>query len=39
LWFLGLAVGVSLILRGWSYIMFSIAIHNLAVPIEIRRAA
>ncbi len=41
LWFLGLAVGVSLILRGWSYVMFSLAIRNLspAVPIEIRRAA
>lgn len=41
LWFLGLAVGVSLILRGWSYIIFSLAIHNLsaAVPVEIRRAA
>ncbi|MCU1298525.1 MAG: hypothetical protein JWO91_2803 [Acidobacteriaceae bacterium] len=40
LWFLGLAVGVSLILRGWSYIMFSIAVRNLAVPpIPIRQAA
>lgn len=38
-WFLGLAVGVSLIFRGWSYVMFALAIHNLAVPIEIRRAA
>lgn len=40
IWFLGLAVGVSLILRGWSYIMFSIAVRNLAVPpIPIRQAA
>jgi len=40
LWFLGLAVGVSLILRGWSYIMFSVAVRNLAVPpIPIRQAA
>jgi uncharacterized membrane protein HdeD (DUF308 family) len=39
MWFLGLAVGVSLILRGWSYVMFALAIHNLATPIEIRRAA
>jgi uncharacterized membrane protein HdeD (DUF308 family) len=39
LWFLGLAVGISLILRGWSYVMFALAIHSLAVPIEIRRAA
>jgi uncharacterized membrane protein HdeD (DUF308 family) len=38
-WFLGLAVGVSLILRGWSYVMFALAIHNLAIPIDIRRAA
>ncbi|MFZ0863015.1 MAG: HdeD family acid-resistance protein [Candidatus Sulfotelmatobacter sp.] len=38
-WFLGLAVGVSLILRGWSYVMFALAIRNLAIPIEIRRAA
>ena len=40
LWFLGLAVGVSLILRGWSYVMFSVAVRNLAVPpIPIRQAA
>ena len=26
LWFLGLALGVSFILRGWSYVMFSLAI-------------
>src|SRR5438105_9398446 len=25
LWYLGLAVGVSLILRGWSYVMFALA--------------
>jgi uncharacterized membrane protein HdeD (DUF308 family) len=29
LWFLGLALGVSLILRGWSYVMFAIAIRNM----------
>jgi uncharacterized membrane protein HdeD (DUF308 family) len=39
LWFLGLAVGVSLLLRGWSYVMFAIAIRNLPVPVEVRRAA
>jgi uncharacterized membrane protein HdeD (DUF308 family) len=40
-WFLGMAVGVSLILRGWSYVMFALAIHSVApsVPIQIRRAA
>ena len=30
LWFLGFALGVSLILRGWSYIMLSIAARGLA---------
>lgn len=41
LWFMGIAVGISLILRGWSYVMFALAIHNLAraVPVEVRRAA
>jgi uncharacterized membrane protein HdeD (DUF308 family) len=39
IWFMGLAVGVSLILRGWSYVMFALAVHNLSIPIEIRRAA
>jgi hypothetical protein len=30
-----------LILRGWAYVMFALAIRNLATPIEIeiRRAA
>jgi uncharacterized membrane protein HdeD (DUF308 family) len=39
LWFLGLAVGVSLILRGWSYIMFAYALHSLRLPTQIRQAA
>ena len=39
LWYLGLAVGVSLILRGWAYVMFALAIRNLAVPVQVRRAA
>ncbi len=41
LWFLGLAVGVSLILRGWSYIMLALAIHNLRAPAQaqVRQAA
>ena len=38
-WFLGFAVGVSLLLRGWSYIMFAIAVRTLPVPVVIRRAA
>jgi uncharacterized membrane protein HdeD (DUF308 family) len=39
LWFLGVAVGVSLVLRGWSYIMLAFAVHNLRIPVEVRRAA
>ena len=39
LWFLGLALGVSLVLRGWSYIMFAFAIRSVRVPIELPRAA
>lgn len=39
LWFLGLAVGISLILRGWSYVMFALAIHSSPAPVEVRRAA
>jgi uncharacterized membrane protein HdeD (DUF308 family) len=39
LWFLGFAVGVSLILRGWSYVMLALASHSFPVPIGIRRAA
>jgi uncharacterized membrane protein HdeD (DUF308 family) len=39
LWFLGLAVGVSLVLRGWSYVMFAIAAHNLPIHTEVRQAA
>jgi uncharacterized membrane protein HdeD (DUF308 family) len=40
LWFLGFAVGVSLLLRGWSYVMFAIAVRNLpALTVAIRRAA
>ncbi len=39
LWFLGLAVGVSLVLRGWSYVMFALAVHNLPIRTEVRQAA
>src|ERR1700720_466883 len=38
-WFLGFAVGVSLLLRGWSYIMFAIAVRTLPVSVAIRQAA
>jgi uncharacterized membrane protein HdeD (DUF308 family) len=40
LWFMGLAVGISLLLRGWSYIMFALAVHNLRLPsVQMRQAA
>jgi uncharacterized membrane protein HdeD (DUF308 family) len=39
IWFLGLAVGISLILRGWSYVMFAIAIHGVSLPVGMHRAA
>ena len=39
LWFLRLAVGVSLILRGWSCIMFALAIRSIPLSTEVRRAA
>lgn len=39
LWFLGLAVGVSLVLRGWAYVMFATAIRRLPVTVAVRRAA
>ena len=40
LWFLGFAVGVSLLLRGWSYVMFAIAVRSLPVSaVAIRQAA
>ncbi|MGZ4867956.1 MAG: HdeD family acid-resistance protein [Candidatus Angelobacter sp.] len=39
LWFMGLAVGISLMLRGWSYVMFALAIHSLPIPTQIRQAA
>jgi|ERR1700730_4333899 uncharacterized membrane protein HdeD (DUF308 family) len=40
LWFLGLSVGISLILRGWSHVMLGFAIRSLTVPpSQLRRAA
>jgi uncharacterized membrane protein HdeD (DUF308 family) len=39
-WFLGLSVGVSLILRGWTYVMFAFAVRALRPHREeIRQAA
>jgi uncharacterized membrane protein HdeD (DUF308 family) len=38
-WFLGMSVGISLLLRGWSYVMLALAIRSIPVPGEFRRAA
>jgi uncharacterized membrane protein HdeD (DUF308 family) len=32
LWFLGLAIGIDLILHGFSWIMFSLRLHSLREP-------
>jgi uncharacterized membrane protein HdeD (DUF308 family) len=39
LWFWGVALGISLIFRGWSYIMFAIAIREVPKATELRPAA
>jgi uncharacterized membrane protein HdeD (DUF308 family) len=38
-WFIGLALGISMLLRGWSYVMFSLALRSLPRAVEIRRVA
>ena len=38
-WFLGLAVGISLLLRGWSNVMLALAVRNLLPAVPLRRAA
>lgn len=39
-WFIGFALGISMLFRGWSYVMLSLAARSRpAVPVEIRRAA
>jgi uncharacterized membrane protein HdeD (DUF308 family) len=38
-WFLGLAVGLSLILRGWSYVMLALAIRRLPATGQLLDAA
>jgi len=38
-WFLGLSVGISLMLRGWSYVMLAFAIRGVAAPKQMLRAA
>ncbi|HYK51875.1 MAG TPA: HdeD family acid-resistance protein [Terriglobales bacterium] len=40
LWFLGLSVGISLILRGWAHVMLALALRGLfKVTPDVRRAA
>jgi uncharacterized membrane protein HdeD (DUF308 family) len=39
LWFLGFAVGVSLLLRGWSYVMLAIAVRSVPVTVGMKQAA
>lgn len=39
MWFLGLSVGISLIMRGWAYVMFGLAVRKLAAPAGVGRAA
>ncbi|HWR35416.1 MAG TPA: HdeD family acid-resistance protein [Clostridia bacterium] len=38
-WFLGLALGVSLVLRGWSHVMFALAVRKVKSQAPIRRVA
>jgi uncharacterized membrane protein HdeD (DUF308 family) len=38
-WFMGLAVGISLVFRGWSYIMLALALHSLPLPAQVPRTA
>jgi len=38
LWFLGLAVGIELILHGLSWIMFSLGVHSLATRLGVTEA-
>jgi uncharacterized membrane protein HdeD (DUF308 family) len=39
LWFLGLTVGISLLLRGWAYVMFALAVRGMLARHEVRQAA
>jgi len=38
-WFLGLSVGISMLIRGWSYIMVALAVRKIAGPVAMRKAA
>ena len=39
LWFLGLALGIALLLRGWSDIMFAFAVRSIGHIVALRPAA
>jgi uncharacterized membrane protein HdeD (DUF308 family) len=39
LWFLGLALGIALILRGWTTVMFALGVRMLSQALPIRRVA
>ena len=39
IWFLGMAVGISLLLRGWSNVMLALAVRTLVPAAPLRRAA
>lgn len=39
IWFLGLALGITMLFRGWSYVMLSWAARSIRGPVEIRKAA
>lgn len=39
LWFLGLALGIALILRGWSDVMFALAVRSINRIVALRPAA
>jgi uncharacterized membrane protein HdeD (DUF308 family) len=39
LWFLGFALGIALILRGWSNVMFAFAVRSFGHNVALRPAA
>ena len=39
LWFLGISLGVTLLLRGWSYVMLAFAVRNIPTADRMLRAA
>jgi uncharacterized membrane protein HdeD (DUF308 family) len=38
LWFLGIALGVTLLLRGWSYVMFALAVRSVPATRVLKAA-